>query len=185
MKQLTVIIILMLIPLVSMTQSKLSEQRFQQGIELFNSQKYEEALLCFKKCDALDKKKLKSNDENYFRAELKMADCYNGLADNCYERLNYDEAIRLENLTIEIRKKILGENHHDYATALIILGRFYHKKGNDTEAIRLVTNAMNILKRIGNDDADYAESLNDLALYNDYNGDTPEAIRLCTAAIEV
>ena len=185
MKQLTVIIILMLIPLVSMPQSKQSEQRFQQGIELFNSQKYEEALLCFKKCDALDKKKLKSNDYNYFRAELKMADCYNGLADNCYERLNYDDAIRLENLTIEIRKKILGENHHDYAAALIILGRFYHKKGNDTEAIRLVTNAMNILKRIGNDDAEYAESLNDLALYNDYNGDTPEAIRLGTAAIEV
>ena len=61
-----------------------------------------------------------------------------------------------------------------------------YKIGNYTEAIRLETDAKEILARVlGTEHPDYATSLNNLAGYNSSIGNYTEAIRLGTEAMEI
>ncbi len=185
--RLLVTIILLLLPLLAMPQSKQSNRLYKQGLELMDAEKYEEALPYFQKSDSLDKKKLKPTHKNYYRAELKVADCYQGLAVYNVEMVgNYQEALRLETMAVEIRKRILGEEHPDYASALSYLALATYATGDYTEAIRLGSIALEIQKRVlGEENPDYAESLNNIAGYNDVLGNYAEAIRLGTQAMEI
>ncbi len=173
---------LLLLPLLASPQSKESKQLYKQGMKLFDAEKYEEALPYFQKSDSLDKAQLIPTHKNYHRAELKVADCYEELADQAdYYDGHYNEAITLQKNVVEIRKKVLGEEHPDYATSLNALGMYNDHNGNYTEAIRLVTLAMEIRKKVlGEDHPDYAISLNNLAIYYADLGNYTEAIRLAT-----
>ncbi len=99
---------------------------------------------------------------------------------------NYAEAIRLGTEALEIREKILGKEHRDYAQSLNNLARYNKDIGNYTEAIRLVTEALEIREKVlGKDHPYYAQSLNDLANYNENIGNYAEAIRLGTEALQI
>ena len=177
---------LLLLPLVAFAQSKQSNKLYNKGVELFEAENYEEALPYFQKSDSLDKAELQPTSENYYRAELKMADCYEELASILDDEGKYTEAIRLENNVVEIRKKILGEENRDYAYSLNDLAYYYEQIGNYAEALRLGTIAMDIFKKtVGEEHPDYATSLNNLAGCYDDLGNYAEAIRLATIVMEI
>ncbi len=179
-------IILLLLPLIAMPQSHKSNQLYKKGEKLFDAEKYEEAVPYFQKSDSLDKTQLEPTSENYYRAELKMADCYEELAVMSYYNDKYSEAIKYQTFTIEIRKKILGDEHPEYAESLSDLGVYYNALGNTAEAIRLGTVSLEIYKNtLGKDSPKYAVSLACLAHYQNCIGNYNEAIRLLTLAIKI
>ena len=179
-------IILILLPLLAMPQSRESNKLYKKGMELLDAERYEEALPYFQKSDSLDKAKLKPMATNYHRAELMMADCYEGLADQANSEGHYDNALKYQNNVVEIRKKILGEEHIDYGDALGSLAWYLDECGDYTEALRLQAVSTNIIKaNLGEQHPDYAKSLDNFAwIYSD-NGNFTEAIWLTTIALEI
>ena len=99
-------------------------------MELFDAEKYEEAVPYFQKSDSLDKTQLEPTSENYYRAELKMADCWHNIASDKEDEGKYSEAIKLETLALEIRRRVLGEEHTDYASSLHCLALYNDDMGN-------------------------------------------------------
>ena len=179
-------LILILLPLCVFAQSRESKQLYKQGIELYDAEKYEEALTYFQKSDSLDKAILKPTHKNYYRAELKVADCYDEIASQADDEGHYNEALNIQKNVVEIRKKVLGDAHPDYADALSDLAYYYDALGNYTEAIRLGTLAMEIRKKVlGEEHPDYAISLSNLACCYAELGNYSEAIRLETLAMEI
>ena len=184
--RLSVTIILLLLPLLAMPQSKESDQLYKQGTKLFDAEKYEEALPYFQKSDSLDKAMLKPTAENYYRAELKVADCWEQLTVQDNNEGNYAEALKSQINVVNIRKRILGESHPKFAESLNALAILYYDNGNINEAIRLCTSAMEIRKNVvGIESADYAESLNDLALLYDENGYYNQAVTYGKRALQI
>jgi len=144
---LAAIAILMLLPLCAMSQSRQSKQLYKTGVELYDAEKYAEALSYFQKSDSLDKLELKPASKNYHRALLKIADCHERFAENNDEEGNYSEALRHQTITTDIYKRVYGDNHPNYALELCYLSTYYYCIGNYTEAVRLVNIAMEIQKK--------------------------------------
>ena len=179
-------LILILLPLCVFAQSHKSNQLYKQGLKLYDAEKYEEALTYFQKSDSLDKAKLKPTHKNYYRAELAMADCYEEIASQADDEGHYNEALNIQKNVVEIRKKVLGDAHPDYAMALSNLAYYYDALGNYSEAIRLATFAMEFCKNyFGEEHPTYAISLSNLASYYADLGNYSEAIRLGTLAMEI
>ena len=89
---------------------------------------------------------------------------------------------------LQIRKKVLGKEHPDYATSLGNLANCNYYLGNYSEAIRLSTEALNIYEKIlGKEHPNYATLtlLNNLAVCNSSLGNYAEAIRLGTEALQI
>ncbi len=186
MKNIFVLLVLVFLPLLAMSQSHKSNKLYKKGWELYDADKYEEALTYFQKSDSLDKAQLEPTHTNYHRAELMVADCYEGLADQADEEGRYNDAVKFQTNVVEIRKKVLGDAHPDYAEALSDLAYYYDALGNYTEAIRLGTLAVDISKKVlGEEHPDYAISLSNLASYYSALGNYSEAIRLGTLAVEI
>ena len=185
-KSVVLTISLLLIPLCILAQSKKSNQYYQTGVELLEAEEVMEALAYFQKCDSLDKKKLKPTSPNYHRAELKIADCYEKIADYYDAAAKFAEAIQIQTVAAGMRKNILGDNHPDYASALSNLAWYYDESGSYKKAVSLQTKVVEILKNnYGDQHPDYADMLHDLAFYLFDLGNTNEAIRLCTIAMEI
>lgn len=167
-------------------QSKESNILYKQGIKLFKAEKYEEALPYFQKSDSLDKATLPPTSKNYYRAELQMANCWEGIAMAFYDDGKYAEALSPQKKVVEIRKKILGEEHPNYVVAFLNLGVFYHDNGNFTEAININKIAVELNKIIyGEEHPEYATSLNLLGEYQFEFGNYAEGIRLISNAMEI
>ena len=179
-------IILLLLPLCVFAQSKESDLLYQKGMELFDSEKYEEALPYFQKSDSLDKAILEPTAENYYRAELKVADCWEEIAYQADYDGHYNDALNIQKNVVEIRKKIGGGEAPDYAESLNGLANIYSNLGNYTEAIRIETIVMKICKKtVGEENGDYAASLFNLACFYSNIGNYSEAIRLGIIALEI
>ena len=87
---------------------------------------------------------------------------------------------------MEIRKRVLGTEHPDYAKSLSSLATYNSSLGNYAEAISFETKAIEILKRVlGTANPSYATSLSNLATFYSYVGNYAEAIRLGTEAMEI
>ena len=73
---------------------------------------------------------------------------------------------------LEIRKKVLGEEHPDYASSLFNLGLLYYDMGDYKTAEPYYKQSLEIRKKaLGEDHPDYASSLNNLGvLYSDMGG---------------
>ena len=178
--------ILLILPLVALPQSKESEQYYKKGIKHFNNDNYYEALINFQKSDSLNKAQLNPSVDNYYRSELAMARCYAELASNADNAGQYNEAINYQKNVVEIRKKVLGEEHPDYAKSLNNLAYYNYNIGKYAEAIRLETIAIDIYKNVlGEENPDYVTSLNDLAVYYYALGKYAEAIRFGTRVAEI
>ena len=178
--------ILLILPVCVLAQSKEANKLFKIGDKLYFTEKYEEAIPYYQKCDSLDKAILEPTSKKYHRAEKAIAYCLNELAYEKSDQGNYKEALRLDTEAMEIWKKVLGEEHPDYASSLNSLATDYTDLGNYQEAIRLGTEALEIFKKVvGEADPDYAMTLDNLA--NNYTelGNYQEAIRLSTEAMEI
>ncbi len=179
-------LLVLLLPVMVFGQSRQSNKFFKQGTKLYKAEKYEEAIPYFQKSDSLDKAQLDPTAENYYRAELKMADCCHNLSCEKYDEGKYTEAIKLETLALEIRRRVLDEEYTDYATSLHCLALYNDAMGNYTEAIRLGTIATEIRKKIlGEEHIDYAKTIANLAISNSRIGNYTEAARLGTIAMEI
>lgn len=113
------------------------------------------------------------------------ADSLINLANSSYKTGNYEDAVRYGTEVVEIRKKILGVDHPDYAVSLNCLAAYYYKHGDYTEAVRIGKEAMDNLKRIyGADNIDYKNSMYNLAQYYCGLGNYSEAIKYGTEIME-
>ena len=172
-------IILVLMPLLSISQSKISNQLYKQGVELLDAEKYNEALPYFQKSDSIDKAIIKPKAKNYYRAKLKIAECYEGIAWNYGDDGFYPLALEYQNIATGIYKKVLGTEHEDYATSLINLATYYEYTSDYAEAIRLQTIAKDIIQNKSGENCEYyIVSLNNLACINNDMGNLAEAVRL-------
>lgn len=174
----------LILPFSLLAQTKKSDKYFQQGLILFEAEKYEEAVPYFQKSDSLDKAKLDISSPNYYRAELKLADCRSKILESEYVKGNFKSALEYGILVMESRKKILGD-HPDYAESLNDVGVLYCLLGNYKEAAEVVNLALEIYKKtLGEENEKYINVLNTLININQYMGNDLEAIRLGTIAIE-
>jgi tetratricopeptide (TPR) repeat protein len=93
-----------------------------------------------------------SQDRTYTDAErsalLARSDSLSAVSVDLYNAGKYDEAIRLCTEALNIRERVLGKEHPDYANSLDNLAGYNSDTGNYSEAIRLCTEALNICERI-------------------------------------
>ena len=59
-----------------------------------------------------------------------MADCYEEIASQADDEGHYNEALNIQKNVVEIRKKVLGDAHPDYAISLSNLAGDHRKNGN-------------------------------------------------------
>ena len=106
---------------------------------------------------------------------------------------DFENALSYFTRCAEIEKFVVGEDHIFYMNTILGIAVTYHELaynnyylGNYQEAIRLGTEACNILEKVyGKEHADYATSLNNLSNYNISLGNYQEAVRLCTEALNI
>ena len=87
---------------------------------------------------------------------------------------------------MEIRKRVLGENHPAYAQSLNNLAELYRHIGNYAKAEPLYRQALEVKKRaLGENHPDYAKSLGNLARMNWAMGDYTKAEPMARHALEI
>ena len=154
-------------------------------MKLYNAQQAHLAVPILQKADSLEKAQLDPKSPNYYRSEIGLAKCWKDLA-NYYAGINdTTEALRLQNLVVEICKKMYGEKHSLYAESLTNLADIYAKTNNYTEAIRLATNGLEIMQKdtIRGFTRMLLSTYRRLDLWNSDIGNYNEAIRLLNISL--
>ena len=99
---------------------------------------------------------------------------------------DYSKAEPLLIQALAIRKKALGDNHHDTATSINNLALLYTKKGDLLKAEPLCIQALDLYRKgLGDNHPDTATSINNLALLYDRKGDYSKAEPLYIQAVEI
>jgi tetratricopeptide (TPR) repeat protein/CHAT domain-containing protein len=110
------------------------------------------------------------------RQQLRESDRLNGLQDALFKQRKYAEGIDPCRKAMEIRGRLLGENHSKYATSVNNLALLYKAMGDYAKAEPLFRQASEILKRVlGEHHPRYAIILNNLAGLYRAMGDRAEA----------
>ncbi|HLP89825.1 MAG TPA: CHAT domain-containing protein [Nostocaceae cyanobacterium] len=118
--------------------------------------------------------------------ELAEAEKLNQQVIKFYQQGKYSEAIPLAEYVLEMRKRLLGDNHPDVATSLNNLAALYDSQGRYTEAEPLYIQALEIRKRLlGDNHPNVAQSLNDLVFLYTKQGRYKEAEPLHIQALEM
>ncbi|EAW34379.1 CHAT domain-containing protein [Lyngbya sp. PCC 8106] len=108
--------------------------------------------------------------------ELEEAERLNQQVIQLRQQGKYNEAIPLAEQVLEIRERILGENHPDVATSLNNLALLYSDQGRYDEAELLYQRSLAIdEKALGENHPSVATSLNNLAALYDSQGRYSEA----------
>ena len=103
-----------------------------------------------------------------------------------YERGRYSEAEPLYQQALEMRKRLLGDEHPDVASSLNNLANLYDSQGRYTEAEPLYQQALEMRKRLlGDEHPSVASSLNNLAALYRSQGRYTEAETLYQQALEL
>jgi len=106
-------------------------------------------------------------------------------ANLCYQIGDYETAIESGIEVLQIYKTY-GTNNLQYAKCLNNLAVFYASVGNYDDAIVLISEALDIRKKLlGSNHPDYALSLNNLATYHAHLGHFREAIQLTLESMEI
>jgi CHAT domain-containing protein len=120
------------------------------------------------------------------RRRLREADNLQRQALNLYRQGKYQKALQPTARLLEIRKRILGEEHLSYATSLDGLAGLYHRMGEYSRAEPLLLQAREIRKKVmGEAPYYYAQSLNNLALLYDSMGKYTKAEPLYLQARQI
>jgi CHAT domain-containing protein/tetratricopeptide (TPR) repeat protein len=110
----------------------------------------------------------------------------NNLARFYLDMGDYAKVAPLLRQALEIRKRVLGENHPDYAESLNNLAELYRAMGDYAKAEPLYRHALEIKKRVlGENHPAYAVSLNNLAVLYAAMGDYAKAEPLFRQALEI
>jgi CHAT domain-containing protein len=103
-----------------------------------------------------------------------------------YGEGKYDKAAPLAEHVCELRRKLLGETHPDYAASLNNLAMLYTSAGDYIRAEPLYRQAIDIQKQVlGETHPHYATGLNNLALLQQRMGDYSAAEPLYQQAMEI
>jgi tetratricopeptide (TPR) repeat protein len=118
--------------------------------------------------------------------ELELADSLNNRAELYRFQGRDEQAEPLLVQALEMRKRILGEDHPDVASSLNNLASLYKSQGRYEDAEPLYVQALEMRKRIfGEDHPDLASSLNNLAELYRSQGRYEEAEPLYVQALEI
>lgn len=79
MKYIITLTSLLLCALSVYAQSEQSDRLFAKGVELYNSGKYEEAIISFSKSDRIDKAEIDTTDARRYYSEMWLSSCYKQL----------------------------------------------------------------------------------------------------------
>jgi tetratricopeptide (TPR) repeat protein len=139
-----------------------------------------DARLALANCELLERL---GGDE---RKLLRRASALNREFDELYRKGKFAEAVTQAKGALEIRQKLLGEEHAEYATDLNNLALLYDSMGDYTKAEPLYHNALEIRKQaLGENHPDYAQSLNNLAGLYESIGYYAKAEPLYRKALEI
>jgi tetratricopeptide (TPR) repeat protein len=118
--------------------------------------------------------------------EEDFASTLSNLAGLYYSQGRYEQAEPLFLQALELRKRLLGEDHPQVATSLNNLAELYRTQGRYVEAEPLYLQALELSKRLlGEDHPDVASSLNNLAALYDSQGRYDQAEPLHLQALEL
>jgi serine/threonine protein kinase len=120
------------------------------------------------------------------KAMLQNATKLNKNARDLQKKGKYEEAEPLYKKSLEIRRKVLGENHPDLAQSLNDLAQLLKKKGKYEEAEPLYNESLKIRRKVlGEDHPDVAKSLSNLAELLEAKGKLNEAEPLYRQALAI
>lgn len=178
-----ILLLLMLLPLVAMPQSRESDECFNKAQELLKAQKYEEALKLYEKSYAIDR----ANKGDTLRSQYQMIDCISQLTNYYETQKRYSDAIRVGKKEYVILKNLLGKNSQTCAIYELILAKFYAADKQYAEAIKLTAEAANILKVDTEAESDeyYGKALEQLMSYYGSEGKYSDAIRVGNQCLEL
>jgi tetratricopeptide (TPR) repeat protein len=98
----------------------------------------------------------------------------------------YDEARKLHRETLEIRRRVLGQDHPDTLTSMHNLANAYSSQGRHDEAEKLCRETLEIRRRVlGQDHPDTLFSMHDLANTYYRQGRYDEAEKLHRETLEI
>ncbi len=124
--------------------------------------------------------------QNELGLQIDLANSLNNLAGIYRATGQYSEAEPLYKQALELRKRLLGDNHPSFATSLNNLAGLYKSTGQYAKAELLYQQALELRKRLwGENHADVAVSLNNLALLYDEQGRYDEAEPLYLQSLEL
>lgn len=146
-------------------------------------------------------------------AQSTKADSLTLIGWDCYQKGQYDKAIRYEEDALKIREQELGKEHPDYeatikqlcyyyiklsdkekaydlytayAQTLISIANSYYDKGNYQEAVRMSTKACEMMDSIKKKTSPiYTAALNSLALNKQELGEITETVSLLEKALQI
>ena len=179
-------ILILLLPLCVCGQKNEANKLFNQGVQLFEEEKINEALLCFKKCDSLDKATLKPTSKKYHRTDTCIFKCYDIMLQQLSNDGNEAEALRFSKSMVDFAKNAFGEEHPLYLSALNDYSLAYFGIGDYPNAIKVANECIEIVKKtIGEESEEYCSMLNNLSAYYSNSDNNFEAIRLSTIAMNI
>ncbi|MCL1473437.1 tetratricopeptide repeat protein, partial [Argonema antarcticum] len=153
------------------------KRRLQRGEAQDYQKEQELAIEYFRKAVALQKK---------LGLETDLSDSLNNLAYLYESQGRYSEAEPLYLQALELRKRLLGDEHPDVAASLNNLAYLYESQGRYSEAEPLYLQALELRKRLlGDEHPDVASSLNNLANLYYYQGRYSEAEPLYLQALKL
>ena len=151
--------------------------RLQEGKDLGYQREQALAIEYFSKAIELEKE---------LGLEADLATNLNNLAVLYKSQGRYSEAEPLYLQALELRKRLLGEDHPDVATSLNNLAVLYNSQGRYSESETLFLQALELRKRLLGEDHPYvATSLNNLASVYNKQGRYSEAEALLLQALEL
>lgn len=114
------------------------------GSVLFNIDKFEEALECYKFSNVILQRKYGSEHltlaENLHQTASLLEKINND--ESSVDQHHLDETLELLTEALRIRKLHLTEGHPDLEETLLCLGRVHHKRGNIGDALNFLTDAI-------------------------------------------
>ena len=99
---------------------------------------------------------LKASVNISFNTDLHLYSISMEYLGRCYRELkDYEAAIKCIKVSAEIKKRLLGDTHHDYARSIRSLGAVYMYSGRLDEAEKLLNEALRIREEVYGEENDY------------------------------
>lgn len=156
------------------------------GLYLYNNGDFAPALEKFRYSFEILKNVIGDKHIFYTNTIISYADILESLAEYYSEQGDNDVAIKLSGEALDIRAKVLGEEHKDYAKTLDNLALYDSKIGNNRLAKELCRQALKIIEKdCGKESLDYVNILGDLAFYDFELSNYSEAVLLYSEVLQI
>ena len=171
---------------------EIKQPTLQTSLGLFNFQTNVMALLCqlreYKVAAKLSERRISfqetTNESPTLNEEL--AKSYSKHASIKYNMQDYFEAQKFEQLALEIRVRLFGDEHQSTADSYQTLGRTQHALGDFSSALKSTERALNIrLKRFGKENSSTADSYHSLGLTQRAQGNFSSALHATQSALDI